>query len=64
MDNSKNQSQSNVNQQMPRRKDALSYEESLKMEGEIKIANKNNVNNQLMITGFSQLNLSDKIVKK
>ena len=33
MDNSKNQSQSNVNQQMPRRKDALSYEESLKMEG-------------------------------
>lgn len=64
MDNSKNQSQSNVNQQMPRKKDALSYEESLKMEGEIKIANKNNVNNQLMITGFSQLNLSDKIVKK
>ena len=64
MDNSKNQSQSNVNQQMPRRKDALSYEESLKMEGEIKIANKNNVNNQLMITGFSQLNLNDKIVKK
>ena len=64
MDNSKNQSQSNVNQQMPRRKNALGYEESLKMEREIKIANKNNVNNQLIITGFSQLNLNDKIVKK
>jgi hypothetical protein len=59
MDNSKNQSQSDVNQQMPRRKNTLGYEESLKVEREIK-----NVNNQLMITGFSQLNLSDKIVKK
>jgi hypothetical protein len=68
MDNSKNQSQSYVNQQMPRRKNALGYEESLAMEREkdqeIEIANKNNVNNQLMITSFSQLNLNDKIVKK
>ena len=64
MDNSKNQSQSNVNQQMPPRKNALGYEEILKMEREIKKNDQGNVNNQLMVTAFSQLNLNYKIVKK
>ena len=64
MNNLENQSQIDVNQQIPRRKNALTCEESSKMEQEIKKNDQGNVNNQLMITGFSQLNLNDKIVKK
>ena len=64
MNNLKNQSQIDINQQIPRRKNALTCEESSKMEREIKKNDQGNVNNQLMITGFSQLNLNDKIVKK
>ena len=50
-------------QNKPRRKNAMSYEECLEIEQKIKKNNQGNVNNQLMITGFSQLNLNDKIVK-
>ena len=64
MDNSENQSQSDINQQGPRRKNALNYKECLEIGQEIKKNNQSNVNNQLMITGFSQLNLNDKNVKK
>ena len=51
-------------QNKPRRKNALTCEESSKMEREIKKNDQGNVNNQLIITGFSQLNLNDKNVKK
>lgn len=64
MNNLENQSQIDVNQQIPRRKNALTCEESSKMEREIKKNDQGNVNNQPIITGFSQLNLNDKIVKK
>jgi len=67
MDNLENQSQSDVNQQKPRRKNALSYKECSKMEREAKKNyqdNQDNVENKLKVSSFSQLNLSDKIVKK
>lgn len=64
MNNLENQSQIDFNQQRPRRKNALNYKESLEMEREIKENDQSNVNNQLVITSFSQLNLNDKIVKK
>ena len=68
MDNLENQSQSDVNQQRPRRKNALSYKECLEIEQEIEREIKknyqDNVKNKLKVSSFSQLNLNDKIVKK
>jgi hypothetical protein len=65
VDNLENQSQSDFSQQnRPRRKNALSYEECLKIEKETEKANQNNVGNKLKVNSLSQLNLNDKIVKK
>lgn len=64
MNNLKNQLQSDVNQKMPRRKNALSYKECSIMEQEAKKNNQDNVENKLKVSSFSQLNLNNKIVKK
>ncbi len=51
-------------QNKPRRKNAMSYEECLEVEQKIKINSQDNVANKSMITGFSQLNINNKVVKK